>query len=114
MRLFAKILAPSNPNRTLREVVTLLPKGHKTAGILPQHSVSQNASIAYHPFRKKFGITNLTSLVERVSRLTVQLENACRRSRPIMDGLITSLAPLLAHARRSMSFDRGLEFLAWP
>ena len=65
-------------------------------------------------FRKEFGATNLTSLVERVSRFTVLLKNADRRSRPVMDGLIANLAPLPAHARRSMTFDRGLEFLAWP
>ncbi|MEI4472998.1 IS30 family transposase [Frigidibacter sp. MR17.24] len=65
-------------------------------------------------FRKEFGGTNLTSLVERVSRFTVLMKNADRRSRPVMDGLIGSLSPLPAHARRSITFDRGLEFLAWP
>lgn len=65
-------------------------------------------------FRKAFGATNLTSLVERVSRFTVLLKNADRRSRLVMDGVIGSLAPLPAHARRSITFDRGLEFLAWP
>jgi IS30 family transposase len=65
-------------------------------------------------FRKDFGLTNLTSLVERVSRFTVLLKNADRRSRLVMDGVIGSLAPLPAHARRSITFDRGMEFLAWP
>jgi len=65
-------------------------------------------------FRKEFGATNLTSLVERVSRFTVLLKNPDRRSRLVMDGVINSLAPLPAHARRSITFDRGLEFLAWP
>jgi len=65
-------------------------------------------------FRKEFGGTNLTSLVERVSRFTVLMKNADRRSRPVMDGLIVSLPPLSAHARSSITFDRGLELLAWP
>ena len=63
-------------------------------------------------FRKEFGATNLTSLVERVSRFTVLLKNPDRRSRLVMDGVINSLAPLPAHARRSITFDRGLKF--WP
>lgn len=65
-------------------------------------------------FRKEFGATNLTSPVERVSRFTVLLKNADCQSRLVMDGVIGSLAPLPAHARRSITFDRGLEFLAWP
>ena len=65
-------------------------------------------------FRKEFGGTNLTSLVERVSRFSVLMKNADRRSRPVMDGLIGSLLPLSAHARSSITFDRGLELLAWP
>jgi IS30 family transposase len=65
-------------------------------------------------FRQEFGGTNLTSLVERVSRFTVLMKNADRRSRPVMDGLIASLSPLPAFARQSITFDRGLEFLAWP
>lgn len=65
-------------------------------------------------FRKEFGATNLTSPVERVSRFTVLLKNADCQSRLVMDGVIGSLAPLPAHACRSITFDRGLEFLAWP
>lgn len=42
------------------------------------------------------------------------MKNADRRSRLVMDGLIDSLSPLPAHARSSITFDRGLEFLAWP
>ena len=42
------------------------------------------------------------------------MKNADRRSRLVMDGLIGSLSPLPAHARRSITFDRGLEFRTWP
>lgn len=65
-------------------------------------------------FRKEHGAANFTSLVERVSRYTVLLKNPDRRSRPVMNGIIESLVPLPFHCRRSITFDRGLEFLAWP
>jgi IS30 family transposase len=64
-------------------------------------------------FRKEYGKSNVTSLVERVSRFTVLLKNKDRQSRPIMNALIASLAPLPREARRSITFDRGTEFTAW-
>lgn len=65
-------------------------------------------------FRKKFGKTNMTSLVERVSRFTVLMRNNDRQSKPIMEGLIGALGSLPYHARRSITFDRGTEFSDWP
>ena len=64
-------------------------------------------------FRKEFGKANVTSLVERVSRFTVVLKNPGSQSKPVMEGLIDSLSPLPAEARRSITFDRGTEFSAW-
>jgi IS30 family transposase len=64
-------------------------------------------------FRKEFGKANVTSLVERVSRFAVVLKNPDRHSKPVMEGLINSLSPLPANARRSITFDRGTEFSAW-
>ncbi|HDZ82242.1 MAG TPA: IS30 family transposase [Roseobacter sp.] len=64
-------------------------------------------------FRKEFGKANVTSLVERVSRFTVVLKNPDRQSKPIMEGLIDCLSSLPAHARQSITFDRGTEFSAW-
>jgi len=64
-------------------------------------------------FRKEFGKANVTSLVERVSRFAVVLKNPDRHSKPVMEGLINSLSPLPARARRSITFDRGTEFSAW-
>ena len=64
-------------------------------------------------FRKEFGKANVTSLVERVSRFAVVLKNPDRQSKPVMEGLIDSLSPLPAEARRSITFDRGTEFTAW-
>lgn len=65
-------------------------------------------------FRQKFGKANVTSLVERVSRFTVLTHNADRRTRPIMDSLIKLLGTLPFRARRSVTFDRGSEFIDWP
>ena len=64
-------------------------------------------------FRKEFGKANVTSLVERVSRFALVLKNPDRHSKPVMEGLINSLSPLPAHARQSITFDRGTEFSAW-
>jgi IS30 family transposase len=65
-------------------------------------------------FRKKFGKANVTSLVERVSRFAVFLHNNDRQSRPIMERLIDALGALPHAARRSITFDRGTEFMDWP
>ncbi|MEI4264010.1 IS30 family transposase [Roseovarius sp. D0-M9] len=64
-------------------------------------------------FRKENGKVNVTSLVERVSRYTVVMRNEDRTSKPIMEALISGLAPLPADARQSITFDRGTEFSAW-
>lgn len=65
-------------------------------------------------FRKEHGKVNVTSLVERVSRLTVVLRNEDRQSKPIVEALIGGLSKLPADARRSITFDRGTEFSARP
>ena len=65
-------------------------------------------------FKQKFGQTNVTSMVERLSRFTLILKNRDRRTRPIMDSLIHVLGALPVKARRSVTFDRGSEFIDWP
>lgn len=60
--------------------------------------------------RKEFGKANITSLGERVSRFAVDLNNQDRQSKPAMESLIKSLFPLPAHARCSITIDRGTEF----
>lgn len=64
-------------------------------------------------FRREHGEANVASLVERKTRFAVLLRNPDRRSAPLMDRLVTALAPLPREARRSITFDRGLEFAAW-
>ena len=64
-------------------------------------------------FRREHGQANVASVVERQTRFTVLIRNGDRRSRPIMNRLIDHLGPLPAEARRSMTFDRGFEFVSW-
>lgn len=63
-------------------------------------------------FRRELGPANIATVVERVSRYTVLFRNNDRRSKPIMSSLIGLLAPLPRHARQSLTFDRGLEFVS--
>ena len=62
-------------------------------------------------FKQKLGQTKVTSLVERASRFTVILQNPSRRTKPVMENIIKDLPH---QARRSISFDRGSEFMDWP
>lgn len=65
-------------------------------------------------FKQHFGQSNVTSLVERVSRFTVLLTNQSKHTRPVMDKVTTVMKSLPFVARRSITFDRGTEFVAWP
>jgi hypothetical protein len=65
-------------------------------------------------FRKELGRANVLTLVERVSRFTLALRNRDRISKPIMESLVAGMAALPFDARRSITFDRGTEFTAWP
>ncbi len=64
-------------------------------------------------FRREVGPTNVATVVERKSRYVVLFRNNDRRSRPLIGRLIEVLSPLPQHARRSLTFDRGLEFVSW-
>lgn len=65
-------------------------------------------------FRHKFGPANVTTLVERLSRFLVVLRNPEKRTKPIMAQIAEALRPLPRAARRSVTFDRGSEFVNWP
>lgn len=65
-------------------------------------------------FRQKFGPANVTTLVERLSRFLVVLRNPEKRAKPIMTQIAAALRPLPRTARRSVTFDRGSEFVDWP
>ena len=65
-------------------------------------------------FRQKFGAANVTTLIERMSRFLVVLKNPEKRTKPIMAQIAKTLGPLPQKARRSVTFDRGSEFVDWP
>jgi IS30 family transposase len=62
-------------------------------------------------FKQKLGQTTVTTLVERVSRFTVVLKNPNRRTKPVMGKIIKAIKNLPLVARRSITFDRGSEFM---
>lgn len=64
-------------------------------------------------FRKELDPANVATLIERKSRYTVLFRNNDRRSKPLMGRLVEVLSPLPQHARQSLTFDRGLEFVSW-
>lgn len=65
-------------------------------------------------FKQKLGQSNVTSLVERVSRFTVTLKNPNTRTKPIIGKIIKAIKYLPHHARRSIMFDRSSKFMNWP
>lgn len=65
-------------------------------------------------FKQHFGQANVTSLVERVSRFTVLLKNANKRTLPVMNKVISAIGTLPFASRKSITFDRGTEFVSWP
>jgi IS30 family transposase len=65
-------------------------------------------------FGKQAGKANVTSLIERTSRFTFLLANADKRSAAVIAGIAAALRPLPGDARRTVTFDRGGEFAAYP
>jgi IS30 family transposase len=65
-------------------------------------------------FGKQAGKANVTSLVERKSRFTFLLANEDKRSTAVVAGIGEALRPLPEDARRTITFDRGSEFAAYP
>lgn|GEM_PF-2554899 len=63
-------------------------------------------------FEQRRGQANVTSLVERVSRFTVILKNPNKRTRPVMGKILKAIKDLPHIARRSITFDRGSEFVS--
>ncbi len=65
-------------------------------------------------FKQKLGQANVTTLVERVSRFTEILKNPNKRTKPVMGKIIEAIKDLPLSARKSITFDRGTEFVSWP
>jgi transposase, IS30 family len=64
-------------------------------------------------FRRVHGKANLTSLVERQSRLVRLIPNRDRRSCGVIGAIGDALVNLPPTARRTITFDRGSEFLGY-
>lgn len=64
-------------------------------------------------FRREHGLANVASLVERKTRYAIVFRNNDRSTRYLMDRLMTAIAALPQAARRSITFDRGIEFFGW-
>ncbi len=65
-------------------------------------------------FGKQSGKHNVTTLLERKSRYAVLLPNVDRRSATVIAGIEEILARFPPPARRTVTFDRGTEFLSYP
>jgi IS30 family transposase len=64
-------------------------------------------------FRRAHGKANVTSLVERKSRLLRLIPNSDRRSQSVVEAIGEALVDLPPAARRTITFDRGSEFLGY-
>lgn len=65
-------------------------------------------------FKQKLGQSNVALLVERVSCFTVIPKNPNKRIKPVMGTSMSAIRDLPLVARRSITFDRGTEFVSWP
>ena len=59
------------------------------------------------------GKTNVASLVERKTRFAVLFRNNDRSTTHLMNKLMSVMEPLPQPARKSITFDRGIEFRNW-
>jgi IS30 family transposase len=65
-------------------------------------------------FERAQGKTNVASLVERKTRFAVLFRNNDRSTTHLMNKLMSVIEPLPQLARKSITFDRGSEFMNWP
>ena len=65
-------------------------------------------------FERERGRSNVTSLIERKSRDAVLLKNDGTQSIPVIGAISDRLSRLPAPARKTITFDRGTEFLRYP
>ncbi|MEC8196900.1 MAG: IS30 family transposase, partial [Pseudomonadota bacterium] len=64
-------------------------------------------------FERAQGKVNVASLVERKTRFAVLFRNNDRSTTHLMNQLMDVMAPLPQPARKSITFDRGIEFRNW-
>lgn len=96
------------------------PKFHRDVSILFRPDVVAHRQEFGHwegdlmLFKQHFGARNVTSLVERVSRFTVLLKNDNKRTSLVLGKLARAIRHLPLQSRKSITFDRGTEFVGWP
>ncbi|WP_240794008.1 IS30 family transposase [Pseudorhodobacter turbinis] len=64
-------------------------------------------------FERAQGKTNVASLVERKTRFSVLFRNNDRSTTHLINKLMSVMEPLPQSARKSITFDRGIEFRNW-
>jgi IS30 family transposase len=64
-------------------------------------------------FERAQGKTNVASLVERKTHFAVLFRNNDRSTTHLMNRLMSVMEPLPQLARKSITFDRGIEFRNW-
>lgn len=64
-------------------------------------------------FERAQGKMNVASLVERKTRFAVLFRNNDRSTTHLMNRLMSVMEPLPQPARKSITFDRGIEFRNW-
>ncbi|MFU8824314.1 IS30 family transposase [Yoonia sp.] len=64
-------------------------------------------------FERAQGKANVASLVERKTRFAVLFRNNDRSTTQLMNSLMKVMEPLPQPARKSITFDRGIEFRNW-
>jgi IS30 family transposase len=65
-------------------------------------------------FQRAHGQRNVVALVERQTRCAVLRVQPSRHSKPIMASLTEELTSVPPLGRRTVTFDRGTEFAAYP
>lgn len=64
-------------------------------------------------FERTQGKTNIASLIERKTRFAVLFRNNDRSTTHLMNRLMNVMESLPQPARKSITFDRGIEFRNW-
>jgi IS30 family transposase len=64
-------------------------------------------------FERAWGTTNVASLIERETRFAVLFRNNDRGMTHLMNRLMTVMERLPRQARKSITFDRGIELRNW-
>jgi IS30 family transposase len=108
---------PRKPRRARKR---LPPKLHRDVSILFRpDEVTHRRQFGHRKgdlmaFEQKLGQTNVTSLVERVSRFTVIFKNPNKRTKPVIGKSIKAIKNQPHAPRKSITFDRASEFVNWP